>query len=148
MSGSGLLGFLISLIVLFGVGAIFFLTIDRVAKDAFLATIAKIAVGCLFLIAFIMAVANVLGFGGAALATSPMGVIIFAIGVLILVAVLYLVDIVLDWIGRNMGIAGEVVTVIKFIISVVALVALLYLAGNALLSGGSLELFHGLRLAR
>lgn len=148
MSGSGLLGFSISIIVLFGVGAIFFLTIDRVAKDAFLATIAKIAVGCLFLIAFIMAVANVLGFGGGAFSTSPMGVIIFAIGVLILVAVLYLVDLVLDWIGKNMGIAGEVVTVIKFIISVMALVALLYLAGNALLSGGSLELFKGMHLAR
>ena len=52
MNGSGLLGFIISLIVLFAVGAIFFLTIDRVAKDPFLAKIAKIVIGCLILIAF------------------------------------------------------------------------------------------------
>ena len=67
---TGLLGFLISMILLLGVGAIFFITIDAVAKDALLAKIAKIAVGCLILVVFIMAVAAVLGFGGAALAIS------------------------------------------------------------------------------
>jgi hypothetical protein len=42
MNGSSLLGFIITLIVLFAVGAIFFLTIDTVAKNPFLAKIAKI----------------------------------------------------------------------------------------------------------
>lgn len=148
MSGSGLLGFLVSLILLFGVAAIFFLTIDRVAKDAFLATIAKIAVGCLLLIAFLLAIANVLGFGGTAFSTSPMGIIIFAVGVLVLVVVLYIIDVVLDWIAANMGLAGTVATVIKFVISVVALIALLLLAGNALLGGGDLNLLHGVHLSR
>jgi hypothetical protein len=148
MSGSGLLGFLVSLILLFGVAAIFFLTIDRVAKDAFLATIAKIAVGCLLLIAFLLAIANVLGFGGTAFSTSPMGIIIFAVGVLVLVVVLYIIDVVLDWIAANMGLAGTVATVIKFVISVVALIALLLLAGNALLGGGDLNLLHGVHMTR
>lgn len=143
---SGLLGFLVSLVLLFGVAAIFFLTIDRVAKDAFLAQIAKIAVGCLLLIAFILAIANVLGFGGAALSASPMGVIVFAVGVLVLVVVLYIVDVVLDWIAANMGIAGTIATVIKFIVSVVALIALLLLAGKALLAGGDFSFLglHGI----
>jgi hypothetical protein len=143
MSGSGLLGFIVSIIMLFGVAAIFFLTIDRVAKDAFLAQIAKIAVGCLLLVAFILAVANVLGFGGTAFSTSPMGIIIFAVGVLVLIVVLYIIDAVLDWIGANMGMAAPLVTIIKFVISVVALIALLLLAGTALLGGGDMNFLHG-----
>jgi hypothetical protein len=148
MSGSGLLGFLVSLILLFGVAAIFFLTIDRVAKDAFLAKISKIAVGCLLLIAFIMAIANVLGFGGAALSASPMGIIIFAVGVLVLVVVLYIIDVVVDWIAANMGMAANLAVIIKFVVSVVALIALLLLAGSALIGGGSLDLSHSLHLSR
>ena len=148
MSGSGLLGFLVSLIVLFGVAAIFFLTIDRVAKDPFLAKIAKIAVGCLLLVAFILAIANVLGLGGTALSTSPYGIIIFAVGVLVLVVVLYIIDVVLDWVAANMGLAGTIATIIKFVVSVVALIALLLLAGSALIGGGDVNLAHGLHMLR
>lgn len=138
MNGSSLLGFIISLIVLFAVGTIFFLTIDRVARDAFLARIAKIVIGCLILIAFVLAIAGVLGFGGGGLAASPQSIVVFAVGVLVLVVVLYLVDLFLNWLGPNMGMAPNIVEAVRFIITVVALIALILIAGAALIGGGGL----------
>jgi hypothetical protein len=135
---SGLLGFIVSMILLLGVGAIFFLTIDGIAKDALLAKIAKIAVGCILLIAFILSVAAVLGLGGSAFAASPGGIITFAIGVLVLLAVLYIVDLILGWIGSMMGVGEPIVTAVRYIITVIALICLLLLAAAAMLkdSGG------------
>jgi hypothetical protein len=133
---SGLIAFIISIILLLGVGAIFFITIDGIAKDALLAKIAKIAVGCCLLIAFILAVAAALGFGGSAFSATPQGIITFAVGVLILIAVLYIVDMVLRWIGSAMGVGEPIVTAIRYIITVVALICLLLLAASALLSKG------------
>jgi|HubBroStandDraft_5_1064220.scaffolds.fasta_scaffold798820_1 hypothetical protein len=140
MNGSSLLGFIITLIVLFAVGAIFFLTIDTVAKNPFLAKIAKIVIGCLILIAFVLAIAGVLGFGGGVTA-SPESIIIFAVGVLVLVAVLYLVDLFLGWLAANMGLGAPIVEAIRFIITVVALIALILVAGSALIGGGSGSFF-------
>lgn len=135
MSGSSLLGFIVSLIVLFAVAAIFFISIDRVAKDAFLARIAKIAVGCLVLIVFVLAIAAVLGLGGAAAPISPSGILVFAVGVLVLVVVLYLIDLFLSWLAPQLGMAAGIVSAIQYVVSAVALIALLYVAGNALLGG-------------
>jgi hypothetical protein len=138
MNGSGLLGFIITLVVLFAIGAIFFLTIDKVVKDAFLAKIAKIVIGCLILIAFILAVAGVLGFGGGGLSASPESIVVFAVGVLVLIVVLYIVDLFLGWLAANMGIGAPIVDAIRFVITVVALIALILVAGSALIGGGSL----------
>ena len=136
MTGASLLGFLVSLVILFGVAAIFFIAVDDVAKHPVLAKIAKIAVGCLILVVFILAVANVLGFGGAGMASvSPWGIIVFAVGVLVLLAVLYIIDLVLNWLAPQLGLAAPVVEAIRFVIAVVAIIALLLVAGDALLSG-------------
>jgi amino acid transporter len=135
MTGSSLVGFLVSLIVLSGVTAIFFIAIDKVAKDQVLAKIAKIAVGCLIVIYFVLAVAGVLGFGGGAVSASPWGVIIFAIGVLVLLAVLYIVDLFLPWLAGKMGMGAPVVSAIQYVITILAIIALLVVAGEALLSG-------------
>lgn len=135
MNGASLVGFLVSIIVLFGVGAIFFKTVDGVAKNPLLATIAKIAIGCLILVVFVLAVAGVLGFGGGGSSVSAYGVIIFAVGVLVLLAVMYLIDLFLNWLAPQMGLAAPVVEAIRFIISVIAVIALLLVAGDALLSG-------------
>jgi hypothetical protein len=134
MNGSSLLGFIISLIVLFAIGAIFFLTIDQVAKNAFLAKIAKIVIGCLILIAFVLAVAGVLGFGGG-MSASPQSIVVFAVGVLVLIVVLYIVDLFLGWLAANMGIGAPIVEAIRFVITVVALIALILIAGAALIGG-------------
>jgi hypothetical protein len=133
---SGLIAFIVSMILLLGVGAIFFITIDGIAKDALLAKIAKIAVGCCLLIAFILSVAAALGFGGTAFTATPQGIIVFAVGVLVLIAVLYVVDLILGWIGTAIGMGEPIVTAIRYIITVIALIFLLLLAASALLGGG------------
>jgi hypothetical protein len=134
MTGGSLVGFFVSIIALFVVGAIFFKTVDGVAKNPLLATIAKIAIGGLILIAFVLAVAGVLGFGGNA-GVNPSGIIIFAVGVLVLLVVMYIIDLFLNWLAPQMGLAGPVVEAIRFIVSVIAVIALLLVAGDALLSG-------------
>lgn len=145
MNGSSLLGFIISLIVLFAIGAIFFLTIDQVAKNPALAKIAKIVIGCLILIAFVLAVAGVLGFGGGGLAATPQSIVIFAVGVLVLIVVLYLVELFLNWLGPNVGMGAGIIEAIRFVITVVALIALILIAGAALIGGGGMASFSPFR---
>ena len=125
MTGGSLMGFIISLIVLFGVGAIFFIAVDGIAKNPMLAKIAKIAVGCLILIVFVMAVASVLGFGGAGASVGPYGVIIFAVGVLVLLVVMFIIDLFLNWLAPAMGLAAPVVEAIRYVVTVIAIIALL-----------------------
>jgi hypothetical protein len=135
MTGAALMAFFVSIIVLFGVGTIFFIAVDGVAKNPMLAKIAKVAVGCLILIVFIMAVANVLGMGGGGPSVSPWGVIIFAVGVLVLLVVMYIIDLFLNWLAPAMGLAAPVVEAVRYVVTVIAIIALLLVAGDALLSG-------------
>lgn len=135
MNGSSLIGFLISLIVLVAIGAIFFLVIDKVAKDPFLAKIAKIVIGCLILIGLILAFAGVLGLGGG-LTASPYSIVVFGVAVLVLLLVLYLVDMFLTWLGPQMGMSAGIVEAVRYVITVIALIALIYVAGTALIGGG------------
>ena len=103
---------------------------------ALLAKIAKIVVGCLILIAFVLALAGVLGFGSGVTLT-PESIVIFAVGVLVLILVLYLVDLFLGWLAANMGIGAGIVEAVRFIITVLALIALILVAGDALIGGGT-----------
>src|SRR5262245_52032504 len=102
MSGSGLVQFLINIVAILAAGGIFFLSIDKVAPDEFFAKIGKIAIGALLLIALIVAVAAVFGLAGG-IAVSPLGVVWFAIAVIVAVVILYIINLVIDYIGRNMG---------------------------------------------
>ena len=131
MSGSGLVQFLINIIALLAAGAIFFVSIDKVAPDAFFAKIAKIAIGALLLIAFIVTIAAVIGMGGGGVTVSPLGVVWFAVAVIIAVVVLYVINLIVDWIGVNMGI-GPLAPTIKYILGAVVLIALLIAAANLL----------------
>jgi len=131
MSGGGLVQFLINIIALFAAGAIFFLSIDKIAPDPFFAKIAKIAIGCLLLIAFIVVIASVFGLAGGAVAISPTGIIWFAIAVIVAVVVLYVVNLIVDWLAANMGLA-PMADVIKYVLGAVVLIALLVAAANLL----------------
>jgi hypothetical protein len=142
MSGSGLVQFLINIIALFAAGAIFFLSIDKIAPDEFFAKIAKIAIGCLLLIAFIVVIAAILGVGGAGIAISPTGILWFAIAVIVAVVVLYVVNLVVDWLAGNMGI-GPLAPIIKYILGAVVLIALLVAAANLLFGYKVGGLLHG-----
>lgn len=130
MSGSGLVQFLINIIALLGAGAIFFISIDKVAPDEFFAKIAKIAVGVLLLIAIIVTVATVFGLASG-VTVQPLGVIWFAVAVIVAVVVLYILNIIVDWIAANMGF-GQLAAMIKYVLGAIVLIALLLAAANFL----------------
>ena len=131
---AGLVQFVVNLIAILAAGAIFMLSIDRVAPDAFFAKIAKIAVGALLLIVLVVAVASVFGLAGGP-AISTYGVIYFAIAVIIAVAVLYLINLVIDWIAAQMGGGAGWIVPVKYILGVIVLVGLLVAAANMLFGG-------------
>src|SRR5215831_3979717 len=131
MSGSGLVQFIVNIIALLAAGAIFFVSIDKVAPDAFFAKVAKIAVGALLLIAVIVTVAAVFGMGAAGVTVQPLGIIWFAIAVIVAVVVLYVLNLIIDWIVTNMG-GGPFAPAIKYVLGAIVLVGLLIAAANLL----------------
>jgi hypothetical protein len=142
MSGSGLVQFLINIIALLAAGAVFFLSIDKIAPDPFFAKIGKIAIGALLLIAFIVTIAGVLGVGGGAVAISPTGIIWFVVSVIVAVVVLYVVNLIVDWLASNMGI-GPIAGIIKYVLGAVVLIALLIAAANFLFGYKVSGVLHG-----
>jgi hypothetical protein len=142
MSGSGLVQFLINIIALLAAGAVFFLSIDKIAPDPFFAKIGKIAIGALLLIAFIVTIAAVLGVGGGAVAISPTGIIWFVVAVIVAVVVLYIVNLVVDWLAANMGM-GAIASIIKYVLGAVVLIALLIAAANFLFGYKVTGVLHG-----
>jgi hypothetical protein len=130
MSGSGLVQFIVNIIALLAAGGIFFLSVDKVAPDPFFAKIGKIAIGALLLIALIITVAAVFGLAGGT-TVSPLGVVWFAITVIVAVVILYIINLVLDWISTNMG-SGPWVVPVKYVLGAVVLIGLLIAAANML----------------
>jgi hypothetical protein len=141
MSGSGLINFLINIIALLAAGGIFFLSIDKVAPDEFFAKIAKIAIGALLLIALIVVVAAVFGLAGGT-TVSPLGVVWFAVAVIIAVVVLYVLNLIVDWIANNMGF-GALAATIKYVLGAIVLIGLLIAAANLLFGVGVGKLHAG-----
>jgi hypothetical protein len=130
MSGSGLVQFIVNIIALLAAGAIFFVSIDKVAVDAFFAKVAKIAIGALLLIALVIAVAAVFGLAGG-ITISPVGVVWFAVAVIVAVVILYILNLVLDWIATQMG-DGVWVMPVKYVLGAIVLIGLLLAAANML----------------
>lgn len=132
MTGSGLFDFIITLIVLFAAGTMFFLVIDRAAPDATMNKVAKIAVGVVFAVIILLAIKGLL-FGGAVAALSAGGLITFAIGIIILLVVLYLLDAAIGFIASLVGetIAG----IIKVVVFAIILIALLVLVDKTMMGG-------------
>jgi hypothetical protein len=134
MSGSGLVQFVINIIAILAAGGIFFVSIDRVAPDEFFKKIAKIAIGALLLIALVVAVAAVFGLAGG-IAVSPVGVVYFAIAVIVAVVILFIINLVLDYIAGHMG-GGPWVVPVKYVLGAVVLIGLLIAAANMLFGVG------------
>jgi hypothetical protein len=130
MSGSGLVQFLVNVIALLAAGGIFFIAIDKVAPDAFFAKIAKIAIGALLLIALVLVVAAVFGLAGGTV-ISPTGVVWFAVAVIVAVVILFIINMILDWIATNMG-AGPWITPVKYVLGAIVLIGLMVAAANTL----------------
>jgi len=130
MSGSGLVNFIINIIAILAAGGIFFLSIDKVAPDAFFAKIAKIAIGALLLIALVVTVAAVFGLAGG-VTVSPLGIVYFAIAVIVAVVILYIINLVIDWLAQNMG-GGPWQVPVKYVLGAIVLVGLLIAAADFL----------------
>jgi hypothetical protein len=130
MSGSGLVQFAINIVALLAAGAIFFASIEKVAPDPFFAKVAKIAIGALLIIALIVTVAAVFGLASG-VTVSPLGIVWFAVAVIVAVVVLYIINLVLDWVAANMG-GGQWAGPVKYILGAIVLIGLLVAAANFL----------------
>jgi hypothetical protein len=132
MTGSALLDFCIAVVGLIILIYLIFMALDFIAPDERFKQIARYAVGGAALLVFLVAIKGVLfGGGGAMMAVTPIGVIEFAIGLIVVMVVLYVIYLVLDRIAP-----AELVTPVKYIIGAIALIAILILAERVLFGGG------------
>jgi hypothetical protein len=139
MTGSGLMDFLISLVILAIVVGLIFLALEKIAPDEFFKKIAKYAIGGVALVLALFAIKAVLFGGGGAVVLNPLGVIAFAIGLIVLLVVLYVIYMAIDYFAPE----GWAVP-IKYIVGAIAIIVILLLAQQVLLGGGSPQSFQRL----
>ena len=145
MSGSGLMDFLIVIVGLFIVGAMIFAALEFIATDPRFKKIAQLAVGGVLVLAFLFAIKGVL-FGGSGAGTiTPSGLIQFAIGVIILLVVWFIINAVLDWAATFFAPLGPVMAIIKFVVAAIVLIVLLILAADMLFGAGTMGSFSPFR---
>jgi hypothetical protein len=130
MTGNALIDFVIALIAIGGSVAIFFVAIPFLFTNATMIQIARIAIGVVAAVALLVALKAVL-FGGGGPGINPMGIVYFAVGVIVVLVVLYLVKLVLGY--ANLG---EWQEPILMVLGAVCLIALLLLAANSLFGVG------------
>ncbi len=130
MTGSGLMDFLIAVIGLCGIVYIVFMAIDFIAPDETFKKIARFAVGFVALIVFLVAIKGVLFGGGGMPAFSAIGMIEFAIALIVLMVVVFIIYKVVDFFGTPFTVE------VKYVIGAIALIALLVVAERALFGGG------------
>jgi hypothetical protein len=131
MTGSALMDFLIALVGLCLIVGIIFKALDFIAPDERFKTIARYAVGGVALIAFLVAVKGVLFGGHGGISVTPVGLIEFAIGLIVLMVVLYIIYLVVDFFAP-----AQFAVQIKYVLGAIALIALLVIAERALFGGG------------
>lgn len=139
MTGSGLFDFAIAIIVMIAVGVMFFLGLDRIVKDETFKKIAKIAVGVVLVILFLFALKGVLFGGGAAALLNYAGLIPFAIGLIVLLFVVAVVEIAIEKFG---GVVGSWIAVAQLLLAAIAVIALLVLADKTLMGGRGTASFN------
>ena len=135
--GSALIDFLITLIGLVFIGAIIFMAIDFISTDDRFKKIGKFAVGGILVILFLLAIKGVLFGGGAAAILSPLGMVYFAISVIVILVVWFIINWFLGWVGGFFPPIGQFMDVIKFVVGALVLIAILIAAADLLLGGGS-----------
>lgn len=131
MTGSALFDFLVACVVLCGAVYLFYCAIEGISQNAMFTKIARAAVGLAALVAFLLAIKAVLFGGGSAMTVSPIGLIYFAIGVIVVLIVLYVIKLVVPMIAP----AGFVEPVL-LVIGGICLIALLVLAANVMFGVG------------
>ena len=84
------------------------------------------------MLVFLVAIKGVLfGGGAAAMAVSPVGVIEFAIGLIVVMVVLFIIYMAIDRMAP-----AELAVPVKYVIGAIALIAILILAERVLFGGG------------
>jgi hypothetical protein len=131
MTGSGLMDFLIAVVGLCIIVYLIFLALDFIAPDERFKLIARYAVGGTALLVFLVAIKGVLFGGGGVMAITPVAVIEFAIGLIVVMVVLYIIYMVIDFLAP-----GNLSVPIKYVIGALALIAILVVAERALFGGG------------
>jgi hypothetical protein len=132
VTGSGLMDFLIAVVGLCIIVYLIFLALDFIAPDERFKLIARYAVGGTALLVFLVAIKGVLfGGGGAGMAITPLSVIEFAIGLIVVMVVLYIIYLAIDFLAP-----GNLAIPIKYVIGAIALIAILIVAEKALFGGG------------
>ena len=134
MTGSALFDFIIAIISLIGAGVLVFLGIDFIAPDERFKRIAKVAVGIAFLILFLFAIKAVLFGGGGAGSVTPAGIIEFAISLIVLLVVVYLLNMALEYFAGALG--EPIILSIRYVIGALALIVILVAAERVILGGG------------
>jgi hypothetical protein len=134
--GRALIDFLITLVGLIFVGAMIFMAIDFISTDERFKKIGKFAVGGIIVILFLFAIKGVLFGGGTAMIT-PLAMLYFAIAVIVILVVWFLIDWFLGWAATFFPPIGQFMQVIKFVVGAVVLVAILISAADLLLGGGT-----------
>lgn len=133
MSGAGLMDFLITLVELAIMVGLSWLALVKIAPDDWFNQIGRYAIGGAALIVFLLAIKAVLfGGGGAAILLSPIGVIEFAIGLIVLVIIVTLTYMGIDYFAP----APPLATTIKYVVGGIAIIALLVIAGKTIFGGG------------
>jgi hypothetical protein len=123
--------FLIAVVGLCIIVYLIFLALDFIAPDERFKLIARYAVGGTALLVFLVAIKGVLFGGGGAMAITPLAVIEFAIGLIVVMVVLYIIYMVIDFMAP-----GNLAVPIKYVIGAIALIAILIVAEKALFGGG------------
>jgi hypothetical protein len=131
MTGSALMDFLIAVVGLCIIVYLIFLALDFIAPDQRFKLIARYAVGGTALLVFLVAIKGVLFGGGGGMAVTPLAVIEFAIGLIVVMVVLYIIYMVIDFLAP-----ANLAVPIKYVIGALALIAILVVAEKALFGGG------------
>jgi len=133
MTGSALMDFLIAVVGLCIVIYLIFLALDFIAPDERFKQVGRYAVGGAALLVFLVAIKGVLfGSGsGVGLTVAPVGVIEFAIGLIVVMVVLFIIYMAIDRMAP-----AELAVPVKYVIGAIALIAILILAERVLFGGG------------
>src|SRR5712671_79540 len=137
MTGSALVDFLIAVVGLCIIVYLIFLAIDFLSPDDRFRMFGRYAVGGAALLIFLFAIKGVLfgGGSGAGVAVTPIGIIEFAIGLIVVMVVIYIIYIVIDRLAPP-----DLAVPVKYVIGAIALIAILVLAERVLLGGGGIGL--------
>jgi hypothetical protein len=130
MTGSALFDFFIALILLVGAVALFFYAIEGMSPDALFTKIARLAVGLVAVVIFLYAIKAVFFGGGGGVSITPLGVIQFAIGIIVVLLVIYVAKAAISFFLPQFAVP------IMYIIGGVALIALLALFAQIFFGGG------------